>query len=231
MTKKYLAFDLEIATPIPAGATDWEPYRPFGISCAATFAQDEDKPHMWHGVNYANKMEPDNVCQLIEYLMSMVKDGYTILTYSGAGFDFRCLFDESNLFEECKVLAMNHVDIYFQLFAQLGYGPGLDRLCKGMGLGEKPKDVNGAMAPQMWLDGRYQEVLDYCAGDVRMTMALAIEATRLGAVHWTSKAGKQTGALMMELLTVKEALLLPEPNVSWMKENAWTRDKFVGWMK
>lgn len=231
MTKKYLAFDLEIATPIPAGAKDWRPFRPFGISCAATFAEDEGAPHMWHGVNYANKMEQDNVCQLIEYMMSMVEDGYTILTFNGAGFDFEVLAEESGLVAECKELAMNHVDIFFQLFCLLGYAPGLDRICKGMGLGGKPEGVDGAAAPQMWLDGRHQEVMDYCVGDVRMTMSLAAEITRLGAVHWTSKAGKQTGALMMELLTVKEALLLPEPNVSWMKGDNWTRDKFTGWMK
>lgn len=227
---KFLAFDIEIATPIPDGTTDWEPYRPFGISCAATFAQDEDAPHMWYGANYANRMEEDQVCQLVDYLQQMVYGGYTIVTFNGAGFDFRCLFDESQLFDECKELALNHYDLYFQLFAQLGYGPGLDRLCKGMNLGEKPEGVNGAAAPQMWLDGRHQEVMDYCAGDVRLTMALALEAKRLGAVRWTSRAGKSTGARMLELLTVQEALLLPEPDVSWQTGERWTREKFTGWM-
>jgi hypothetical protein len=227
---RFLAFDLEIATPIPDGATDWRPYRPFGISCAATFAQGEDVPHLWHGVNYAAKMEEDNVCQLIDYLQQMVYDDYTILTFNGAGFDFEVLAEESGMVAECKELAMNHIDIFFQLFCQLGYAPGLDRLCKGMNLGEKPEGINGAAAPQMWLDGRYQEVLDYCAGDVRLTMALALEVKRLGAVRWTGRAGKSTGAQMLELLTVQEAMLLPEPNISWMTGEVWTRDKFTGWM-
>lgn len=96
--------------------------------------------------------------------------------------------------------------------------------------GEKPEGVNGAAAPQMWLDGRYQEVLDYCAGDVRLTMALALEAKRLGAVRWTSRAGRSTGARMLELLTVQEALLLPEPDVSWQTGERWTREKFTGWI-
>lgn len=36
--RKYLAFDIEISKPIPDDATDWEQYRPLGISCAATWA-------------------------------------------------------------------------------------------------------------------------------------------------------------------------------------------------
>ena len=31
-----IAFDIEIANPFPDGVDDWQPFRPFGISCAAT---------------------------------------------------------------------------------------------------------------------------------------------------------------------------------------------------
>jgi len=227
---KFVAFDLEIATPIPAGATDWRPYRPFGISCAGMFIQGEEKPEVWHGDGYAQRMSKIEVCELVQYLQLATARGYAIVTFNGCGFDFEVLAEESGMFDECKELALNHVDIFFQLFCQLGYAPGLDRLCKGMNLGEKPEGINGAAAPQMWLDGRYQEVLDYCAGDVRLTMALALEAKRLGAVRWTSRAGKSTGARMLELLTVQESLLLPEPDVSWQTGERWTREKFTGWM-
>lgn len=239
---KFIAFDLEISTPIPAGATDWRPFRPFGISCAATFAQGEEAPEMWYGQQarsafdsvpqYSDRMRKSEVCELVYYLEWITKHGgYKIVTFNGAGFDFECLAEESGMVDECKELALNHIDLFLQIFCQLGYGPGLDRLAKGMGLGEKPQGINGAAAPQMWLDGRYQEVLDYCAGDVRLTMALALEIKRLGAVQWTSKAGKSTGSQMLELMIVKESLQLPEPDTAWMTGDRLTREKLTSWLK
>ena len=39
---KLLAFDLEIAKPLPEGCTDWKAHSPLGISCAATLRSDGD---------------------------------------------------------------------------------------------------------------------------------------------------------------------------------------------
>ena len=44
----FVAFDIEIANPFPDGVDDWQPFRPFGISCAATLTS-EGQMTVWHG--------------------------------------------------------------------------------------------------------------------------------------------------------------------------------------
>lgn len=230
---RFMAFDLEISTPIPAGAADWSEFRPFGISCAVTQVIT-DGPVFWYGdVNdgdYLPKMTMDHVKDLVVYLSRAVQKGFTIVTFNGCGFDFSVLAEESGMVDECKQLAMHHVDLFFFLFCRLGYAPGLDRLAKGMDIGGKPEGVNGALAPQMWLDGQHQEVLDYCAGDVRMTLSLAQRANYLSEFEWLSKSGKAVKVDFPKLLTVAESLKLPEPDISWMGGDKWERSKFTGWM-
>lgn len=46
----------------------------------------------------------------------------------------------------------------------------LDALSQANGLGAK--EMDGAMAPRLWAQGRYAAVLNYCAGDVRKTRGL-----------------------------------------------------------
>ncbi len=47
--KKYLAFDIEIFRELPDEEQDWKRYRPLGISCAATVAEDEREPTLFLG--------------------------------------------------------------------------------------------------------------------------------------------------------------------------------------
>lgn len=49
-------------------------------------------------------------------------------------------------------------------------GFGLDAICKANGLGEKSGD--GANAAILWQKGKYQEVIDYCENDIRLTRKL-----------------------------------------------------------
>lgn len=223
---KFAAFDLEIAKVVEEGA-DWGPKDLLGITCLCIVLSDNDEPIVYSGVPQIDKYQ---CAEIVRKLESLVEDGYMITGFNSLGFDFLVLGMESGLLNECKTLALNHLDLFFQLFAQLGYAPGLDKLARGLGLGAKTEGVNGAKAPQMWLGGRYQEVIDYCVQDVRLTVLLAEEMQRLGYVKWTSSSGKSTGTRIPGLLTVAEAMKLPEPDVSWMT-NAWERSKFTGWLE
>jgi len=231
---KYLAFDLEIAAIIPEGETDWKAYRPLGITCAATFPSDEEQPYTWRSIdendNTLPRMTNDDLISLVEYLQFMAARGYTILTWNGLSFDFDVLAEESGMHAECAELAMNHVDMMYHVFCLRGHYLGLDKVAKGLGLPGKTEGMNGAQAPQMWADGRYDEVLEYVAQDVRTTLAVALEAERIGGVQWVSASGRTNVIDLDRWMPVNEARRLPHPDTSWMK-NPVSRDKFTAWMQ
>lgn len=229
---KYLSFDLEIAKLIPFNQ-DLDAHRPLGITCAAAWASDAETPMVWcargqHG-EISSAMNVDQVHAMLAYLQQMVHEGYTLLTFNGAGFDFKTIAEFGNL-ELCKTLALSHVDIFFHVFCLKGFSPGLNTCAKGMGLAGKTEGMDGALAPEMWNRGDYGKVLQYVAQDVRTTLDLAMAIENAGGLTWTSKSGNTMRLPIGRLLSVVEALELPEPDTSWMKD-AWTRDKFVGWTK
>lgn len=234
MTRKYLAFDLEIAAIIPDGETDWKRHRPLGITCAATFRSDEPAPLIWHGMgndpeDYQPRMSKNEVGFLVDYLACQGVAGYTILTWNGLSFDFNVLAEESGMHDECVELALNHVDMMFHIFCLRGHYLGLDKAAKGLGLPGKTEGMNGALAPQLWSDGNYQQVLDYVAQDAHTTLDVAQAAEVLGGVPWTSQKGKQNLVGIERWLPVREAMGFSLPDTSWMT-NPPTRESFTKWM-
>ncbi len=232
--RNYLAFDIEIARQIPEGAQDWKSFRPFGISCAATLTH-EGQLISWHGKtqtgDLADQMNQAETAELVHYLSQAIKTNYTILTWNGLGFDFDVLAEESGLEDNCKDLALDHIDMMFHLFCIKGFALGLDKAAKGMGLPGKPPGMTGELAPIYWAEGRRDEVLDYVAQDVRTTLDLAHVVEQRHKLRWISKRGKPQSLFLPDgWLNVDEALELPEPDTSWMS-NPWPRSKFSGWLQ
>lgn len=232
-TRKYLAFDIEIAKPLPEGIEDWKSARPLGISCAATLSGDGTIT-TYHGKTpsgeISDQMDQSETAQLVEHLLTAADSGYTLLTWNGLGFDFDILAEESGQLQSCKDLAWDHVDMMFHIFCLKGYPLGLDTAAKGMGLPGKPPGMTGDKAPIYWAQGRREEVLEYVAQDVRTTLLLGQAAEQHHQLRWTSRSGKQQRlALHAGWLIVRQALDLPEPDNSWMS-NPWPRSKFTGWL-
>ncbi len=232
---KYLAFDIETATEFPTSAPDWRSYRPLGISCAATLASDTAAARVWHGQTGkgtpAPRMQKAEAGSLVEYLASMVKAGYQILTWNGLAFDFDILTEESGAKDVCKQLAWDHVDMMFHVFCKQGYRVALDKAAQGMGIPGKTQGMSGILAPQLWAEGRYQEVLDYVSQDVQVTMNLAQKCQQSRKFHWiTQKGTRQSLDLPGGWLTAKAAYSLPTPDTSWMRNPA-SRDEFIAWLR
>jgi hypothetical protein len=229
-TRKYLAFDIETAS---TAKDDWHSHRPLGISCAATLSADDNEPMLWHGGDRANptdRMTQEEAAALVRYLEDQTAHGYTLLTWNGLGFDLDLLAEESNLLEDCRRLALAHVDMMFHAFCQLGHGIGLDAAARGMGLAGKPEGMKGELAPVLWARGEREKVLNYVAQDVRTTLDLARACEAVGELRWIARSGRMPCmALGKGWLTVREALGLPLPDTSWMSD-PWTRERFTGWM-
>ena len=232
-TRKYLAFDIEITKPLPEGTEDWKSVRPLGISCAATLSDNGTKT-TFHGKNpsgdIADQMNQSEAALLVEHLAAAVDSGYTILTWNGLGFDFDILAEESDRYDLCRELAWDHMDMMFHIFCLKGYPLGLDTAAKGMGLSGKTPGMSGDKAPLFWSQGRRKEVLEYVAQDVQTTLLLAQAVEERHQLRWISRSGKQQiMPVHAGLLTVRQALDLPEPDNSWMS-NPWPRSKFTEWL-
>lgn len=233
-TNRYLAFDIEISKPIPAGCTDWKTIRPLGISCAATLASDEAAPRLWYSTEDSkpsNSMTVDDVRNMVWYLHYMsTQQGYQIITWNGLCFDFDIVSEESNgLNELCIDMAKRHTDLMFHFFCLCGYRLGLDVAAKGMGLSGKTNGMNGAKAPDIWRAGQHQLVLEYVAQDVITTMDVAIAVENSKQIRWTSKKGRPNMVAIDKWLNVADAQKLPLPDTSWMDEPA-KRTDFTDWM-
>lgn len=234
-SRKYLAFDIETAAEIPISAADWRPYRPLGISCAATLASDEAGPRVWHGQTAedvpAPRMQPAEAEKLVEYLASMVKAGYQILTWNGLAFDFDILAEESGLKDVCKRLAWDHVDMMFHVFCRQGYRVALDKAAQGMKIPGKPPGMSGYKAPQLWAKGRHEEVLKYVQQDVQIALQLAQACEVCHQFRWVTRKGTvQSMNLSQGWLPAKAAFCLPEPDTSWMDKPV-LRSEFIAWLQ
>jgi hypothetical protein len=227
--RRYLAFDIETAS---TAEENWRSCRPLGITCAATLCPDEE-PTLWHGGSRespADNMTRDEAANLVQYLSQQVESGFTLLTWNGVGFDLDILQEESQLLQDCRELATNHVDMMFHVVCARGFGVSLDAAARGMGLAGKPEGMSGEKAPVLWAEGKREEVLRYVGQDVRTTLDLALACESAGALHWISQRGKlRTMKLVDGWLTVEEALALPLPYTGWMDE-PWKREEFVGWL-
>lgn len=234
---KLLAFDLEIATSLPDETREWKQYRPLGITCWAAAWVDEETSKIattfYSGTDDNGGITPRmsvHECKaLVWYLESWIKQDYTLLTHNGVSFDLYVVAEESGLHDRCVELAMNSVDTCLLMHCIKGFPVGLDAICKGFGIEGKLEGINGALAPQMWSEGRYDEVLRYVAQDAKCTLevALAIEKYRL--LRWVSQRGMLKTQFMPVLLPVRDALKLPVPDVRWM-DKPMPRESFTAWM-
>ena len=231
--KKLLAFDLEVAEVLPAGQ-DFA-YKPgLGISIGVTLTSSGTRI-LWYSHDEAGlpapRMRPEECWDLTKYLMEMQEHGWTILTWNGLAFDFRLLADETGLQDACIELAMNHVDIMFQLFCYKGYRLGLETAAKGLHVEGKSRDTTGAEAPILWQAREFGRVMRYVTQDSAALLNVAEALLTRGGIPWISKSGIANFCPFRHgLLTVKQCLELPLPDTSWM-DNPPPRESFIGWME
>jgi hypothetical protein len=234
MTRRFVAFDIETAKDVPGEDFNWRPHRPLGISCAATLTSDSGELRLWHGKTNtgspAPRMTAADALELVQYLANLARDGFTVLSWNGLGFDFDVLAEESVAPADCKECALAHVDMMFHIVCALGYPVALDKGAEGMGLAGKPAGMSGIKAPTMWAEGRHKDVLDYVSQDVRMAIQIAQTAEQRRRFEWITRKGTKSNLpLPKGWLTVREALKLPEPDTSWMTKPLRRKD-FMTWL-
>ncbi|MEO5631502.1 MAG: ribonuclease H-like domain-containing protein, partial [Nitrospiraceae bacterium] len=175
-------------------------------------------------------MERNEASELVQYLIEMASAGFTIVTWNGLGFDYDILSEESGLSAECKQLALEQVDMMFQVFCIKGFPVGLDNAARGSGIPGKVAGMSGVKAPSLWQQGRHQEVLDYVAQDVRTTLQVACVCDQRRSLTWVTRKGSLSQcSLPLGWLAVRDALRLPEPDTSWM-DTPMSRSNYTAWL-
>lgn len=241
----FLSFDMEIAKPVPDGPDILE-HRP-GIGCAALAREGdaraevlfdpEASPELFDPSTRA--MSHEGAMRILAALEEAAARGETLVTWNGAGFDFRLLADETGRRADCARLALKSVDMMFQVLCDRGHPLSLGTALKGANLPSKldrvtlrngeSVTIDGAAAPQFWQAGEYAAVMQYCAADAEGTLALAVACQRSRRLAWTSQKGRPNEMyLRTGWLTVEQCLALPLPDTSWMTR-PMTRDSIVGW--
>jgi len=128
----------------------------------------------------------------VDFLKAQVTAGYTIVTWNGVGFDFDILGEESARVEDCRQLAIDHVDMMFHIFCEKGFGASLDAAAKSIRSHGKPRDMNATMAPKLWAAGETEDVLKYVANDCKMTVEVAEISERKRSFRWITQRGTES---------------------------------------
>ena len=222
---KFVAFDLEIAQPFEMG-------RPYGISCAATMTYDGPSI-LWYGAEKApgatlpERMNPQEVQEMTGYLLEMQSQGYTVVTFNGAGFDLDVLAEEcynEHWKQDVARLTMEHIDIAFEMHCQMGYMTGLAKLSEGLGVGGKTEGMHGDLAPIVWSGwpADWSDDLDENATRMRAEIeALGVEVGTREAQDLCLEYVGQDAKLTADVYTA----LLEQGHVYWTTQRG-TRSRY-----
>ena len=154
-------------------------------------------------------------------------------------------------------LALGHIDPFFNMFCDKGYGIGLQKMSSALGVEGKLEGMHGSLAPYMWTgnsDGVSEEgleevrhflsepgtmeaqetCLDYVKQDARATYDIYQGLIHTRNVYWTTRKGNVSRypwtprRMGDRLYTCAESLRTREPNTSWMDEPR-KRSELMGW--
>jgi hypothetical protein len=243
----FVAFDVEIAKPVPDGP-DILAHKP-GLACAAIAREGDGgaailfdpgaSPEYFEPAT--RTMTREGAVKILEALDDAVRRGDRLVTWNGAGFDFRLLADETGRHADCVRLVMSSVDMMFQVLCERGHPLSLDAALKGSGLpakmdqvtlrGGESVHISGVEAPRFWQAGEYTAVAAYCAADAERTAALAAICQQSRRLAWISQKGRPNEVYLRSgWLTVEQCLALPVPDTSWMT-NPMRREDVLAWTK
>lgn len=231
--KEYLSLALVISKVIPENTSQWNDFRPFGICCAATVTSSGDIktwPDTSGEASLPTKMSREDVMEMVSYLVYEVGEGKTIVSWNGLGFDFRTLAEESGMYDECKELAIQHIDMMFHLVCQKGYPLALEKALAGIG---RPGNIlypSDTHAAEDWSKGKYKDVLNNTIHSANAKLVLFQTTQKNACLNWLSNRNiPQRFLLYNGWLKVCEAQSMPLPDTSWMT-SSWPRTDFSAWM-
>lgn len=227
-------FDIEIATPFPEDGSHWSSVGALGVSCASVVAED-GSGMLWYSAPGAPSMTQNAVKQMLSYITYLIKAGHQIITFNGAGFDWRMLGYEIGDFSLVSKLARVSYDPCYAMLKMRGFPVGLAATCAGMGLEGKLADMDGKTAVDKWSDYLMRpKIMEYNIQDSRVTMQLGQILRERGVLRWVTQADR-IAEQDLPFLPTSHYMTLPMPDQSWMRpkpgfERPPQEEDFVGWI-
>ena len=227
-----LGFDIETANIITlARGENLDDHGPLDITVAATHI-DGGEELLWLSAGANGIPLPmitrDRARELLAYLSRMQHEGHSIVAWNGLSFDMRWLGHAAGDMQTAARVAMKLYDPMFQFYKLKGFPVGLAAVGKGLGV-KMVKLMDGAHAPQAWIDGKHQQVCEYVKSDARMTVEIASAIARAKKIAWVTKRGTTSSVPIPRLRTVEECIADPMPDQSWM-DTPLPQERFFGWM-
>jgi len=168
---KYIVWDAEITERLGGGDERWGKPWVLTISVVCTIDHKGERRHYFGN--------PEEIGKLVSVFM-----GYdAVVGFNTSRFD-------SLLIDGCLGLSPNstnsilrgsQVDILSHVHHQLGHRVKLQQIAEGLGLS---KSGDGGEAPELWAQGKIDEVIQYCYGDVEITKAIYEYGVRHGRVPY-----------------------------------------------
>lgn len=232
-----LGFDTESARLIPSNR---HLINTVGLTCAGFAWRMPDGvatatiPTIIDGETYKPELEREEANDIL----TILEGSERFYTWGGMNFDMQILATVSEQRERTIKLALGekHWDLHLLFIATNGHFLSLGKAAENLGLKKGTADIkSGALAPQMWADGRYQEVLRYLTNDALMTLLVGEHLSELGHITWNTKGGRENVWTPSDSLSVlhwhPEALY----DFEWEPSPSWTRtqinkDDFYDWI-
>ena len=146
-----VVFDIEtqyLAAEIPGG---WNNLPGMKVSCAVVYDVDKAK--------YYTYVE-ENVQDLIRHL----KASSLVIGFNSLRFDYGVLQGYTSF----KLKSLPTLDLMADLQKKLGHRLSLAHMAQHT-LGGAEKSADGLLAVQWWREGKYDQVIEYCQMDVKLT--------------------------------------------------------------
>ena len=228
-----VAFDIETANIVDlAPGQDLDSAGPLDISCAAAVTDTGALRHWYmtdeRGAPHGT-LDEGTARDMLAWLREQQLAGAKVCAWNGLSFDLRWIAHAARDRKLAAEVALDLYDPMFQFMCQRGFPIGLASVGEALGVGEK-KLMSGADAPREWAEGDRRKVLDYVAGDCRITESIVARIEELREVRWKTKKGTTSRESFPRLLKVRECLALPLPDTSWMSEPI-PRSKFHAWLE
>jgi DEAD/DEAH box helicase domain-containing protein len=173
----YIVFDLETQRSADE-VGGWKNIHQLGLSVAVAYVAAEDVYRVYR---------EEEVGSLVELLRSApLVVGFNIIN-----FDYRVL----SSYTDIKLANLPTRDLLADIYKQLGFRLRLDDVA--MSTLNTPKSADGLQAIQWYREGKWDELIEYCKQDVKVTRDLFEFGRQHGCVYFHDKYKKAKRKVMV----------------------------------